>query len=66
MDVWTSLKFAARVQAASKSGKPVLLALDFAAGHGIGNTRDQRLNQGADIISFILWQLNEPGFQAAP
>jgi prolyl oligopeptidase len=44
----------------------VLLALDFAAGYGIGNTRDQRLNQGADIISFILWQLNEPGFQAAP
>ena len=66
VDVWTSLKFAARVQAASKSGKPVLLALDFAAGHGIGNTREQRLNQAADVVSFILWQLNEPDFQPRP
>ena len=66
VDVWTSLKFAARVQAATKSGKPVLLALDFAAGHGIGNTREQRLNQAADMMSFILWQMNEPGFQPLP
>lgn len=66
VDVWTSLKFAARVQAASKSGKPVLLALDFAAGHGIGNTREQRLNQSADTLSFMLWQLGEPDFQPRP
>lgn len=63
VDVWTSMKFAARVQAASRSGKPALLALDFSAGHGIGSTRDQRINQAADAMAFALWQLGEPGFQ---
>ncbi|MUG93744.1 prolyl oligopeptidase family serine peptidase [Scytonema sp. UIC 10036] len=35
---WQSTKFAARVQAASVSGKPVLLRIDYEAGHGAGST----------------------------
>jgi prolyl oligopeptidase len=35
--VWQSMKMAARLQAASSSGRPVLLDLDFAAGHGVGS-----------------------------
>jgi len=33
---------AARLQAATSSGKPVLLRVDYDAGHGIGSTKTQR------------------------
>ena len=52
---WHVAKFAARVQAASTSGKPVLLRVDFDAGHGIGSTRSQRDALAADIYAFVLW-----------
>jgi prolyl oligopeptidase len=53
---WNVAKFAARVQAASTSGKPVLLRVDFNAGHGIGSTRLQRDALAADMYAFVLWQ----------
>jgi len=34
-------KMAARLQAASTSGKPVLLRVDYEAGHGVGSTEKQ-------------------------
>ncbi len=43
-------------QAASASGKPVLFRVDYHAGHGIGSTRQQRLEELADVWSFLLWQ----------
>jgi prolyl oligopeptidase len=55
---WMSGKMAARLQAASTSGKPVLLRIDYDAGHGIGSTRDQYLKLRADEFSFLLWQFN--------
>jgi prolyl oligopeptidase len=64
--VWHSAKTAARFAAASASvanGRPVLLRLDYDAGHGVGNTRRQRLEERADIYSFLLWQLGQPGFR---
>lgn len=66
VDVWHSSKAAARLQAATKSGKPVLLLLDYDAGHGIGSTKEQRNRERADIVAFLLWQFGEPGFQPAP
>jgi prolyl oligopeptidase len=54
---------AARLQAASSSGKPVLLDLDYDAGHGIGSTKLQRQRQAADYYSFLLWQTGHPEFQ---
>ena len=57
VDVWESGKAAARLQAASNSGKPVLLRLDLHAGHGIGSTATQRYAMSADIYSFLLWQM---------
>lgn len=57
VDVWESGKAAARLQAASTSGKPVLLRLDLQAGHGMGSTAAQRYAQAADIYSFLLWQM---------
>ena len=57
VDVWESGKAAARLQAASTSGKPVLLRLDLQAGHGMGSTATQRYAMAADIYSFLLWQM---------
>ena len=50
-------KMTARLQAASSSGKPVLLRVDFDAGHGIGSTRAQADREAADTYAFLLWQL---------
>ena len=56
VDVWHSAKTAARLQAASNSGNPILFRLDMQAGHGVGSTIDQANAQAADIYSFLLWQ----------
>jgi prolyl oligopeptidase len=61
---WHMLKMAARVQAATSSGRPVLLRIDYDAGHGIGSSLSQRANKLADEWSFALWQMGETGFQA--
>jgi prolyl oligopeptidase len=50
-------KMTARLQAASTSGKPILLRVDFDAGHGIGSTRAQQDREAADTYAFLLWQL---------
>lgn len=61
VDVWHSAKAAARLQAASTSGKPVLLRLDAQAGHGVGSTATQRHALEADIYAFLLWQMGKAG-----
>ena len=61
--VWMSTKTGARLQAASSSGKPVLMRLDWDAGHGVGSTKRQRLEERADVYAFLLWQMGVPGFQ---
>ena len=63
VDVWHSSKMAARLMAASTSGKPVLLDLDYEGGHGIGDTKAQRQRQVTDVYAFILWQAGHPEFQ---
>lgn len=50
-------KMTARLQAATRSGKPVLLRVDYDAGHGIGSTRTQQDREAADTYAFLLWQL---------
>ena len=63
VEVWHSTKTAARLLAASTSGKPVLLRLDYQAGHGVGNTKQQRLAERADVYAFFLWQMGVPGYE---
>jgi prolyl oligopeptidase len=63
VEVWNSTKTAARLMAATTSGKPVLLRLDYDSGHGIGNTKTQQMDEVADIYAFALWQLGVPAFQ---
>ncbi len=60
---WHMLKMAARVQAATSSERPVLLRIDYDAGHGMGSSLTQRANQLADEWSFALWQMGDPEFQ---
>lgn len=52
-------KMAARLQAATSSGKPVLLRVDFDAGHGLGSTRAQQDREAADTYAFLLAQLGD-------
>ena len=49
-------KMAARLQTATASGKPVILRVDFDAGHGMGSTRAQQDAESADTYAFILSQ----------
>jgi prolyl oligopeptidase len=56
-------KMAARLQAASKSGKPILLRVDYDAGHGIGSTRAQQDKEAADTYAFLLWQTGVKQYQ---
>jgi prolyl oligopeptidase len=63
VEPWQSAKMAARLQAATTSGKPILLRVDYEAGHGIGSTKKQNEEQRADTWSFLLWQFGLPGFQ---
>lgn len=49
-------KMAARLKAATSSGKPILLRVDFDAGHGVGSTRAQQDREAADTYAFLLWQ----------
>ncbi|MBV8673647.1 MAG: prolyl oligopeptidase family serine peptidase, partial [Acidobacteriaceae bacterium] len=61
---WQPGKLAARLQAATSSGKPVFLRVDYDAGHGgIGGTKSQKQEVLADIWSFELWQFGVAGFQ---
>jgi prolyl oligopeptidase len=60
---WEPGKMAARLQAATASGRPVLLRVDYDAGHGIGSTKTQREEELADELSFSLWQFGTAGFQ---
>lgn len=56
-------KYAARLAAATTSGEPVLLRIDFDAGHGMGSRRSQLDATWTDIFSFVLWQAGMPEFQ---
>jgi prolyl oligopeptidase len=60
---WQAAKMTARLQAATTSGKPVLLRVDYDAGHGMGSTKTQRDSETADELSFLLWQFGAPNFQ---
>lgn len=65
VDPWDPAKMAARMQAINGSpdgsGKPILLRVDFDAGHG-GGTLDQLIDETADVFAFLLWQTGATGF----
>ena len=63
---WQPGKMTARLQAANPRGRPVLLLVDFDAGHGIGSTKSQRDRELADEMAFFYWQIGKPGYQPRP
>jgi prolyl oligopeptidase len=56
VDPMNSRKMTARLQAATKSGKPIFLRTS-AGGHGIGAALDDRIEQQADAFAFLFDQL---------
>jgi prolyl oligopeptidase len=60
---WQPAKFAARLQAATSSNRPVLFSVDYKAGHGIGNTKSKDWEEMADYLSFAFWQTGQPRYQ---
>ncbi len=58
-------KMTARLQAATSSGKPILLRVDYDAGHGVGSTRAQQDREAADTYAFLLWRTGVAGHQPA-
>lgn len=56
-------KYAARLAAATISGEPVMLRIDFDAGHGMGSSRTQSEELWTDIYSFALWRGGLAEFQ---
>jgi prolyl oligopeptidase len=52
-----SRKMTARLQAASGSGRPILLRTTSNAGHGIGTALGERIEETTDVFSFLFDQL---------
>lgn len=56
---WQPAKFAARLQAATSSARPVLLRIDFDGGHSFSKTWEQKAQLSADQLAFALSQMGE-------
>ena len=57
VDPMHARKMAARLQAATSSGLPVLLRSEVKAGHGAGKPLSKRIDEAVDQWAFIFWQL---------
>ncbi|MBA3945563.1 MAG: S9 family peptidase [Herpetosiphonaceae bacterium] len=52
-----SRRMTARLQAATTSGRPVLLRTSASAGHGMGTALNERIAEDADVFVFLVDQL---------
>jgi prolyl oligopeptidase len=59
VDAWHARKMAARLQAATATGRPVLLRVSD-SGHGIDSALDERIAETADLYAFFLHELSVP------
>ena len=59
---WQPGKFAAALQNASSSNKPVLLQVYFKGGH-FGETGENQKRNSANEMAFALWQAGHPDFK---
>ncbi len=62
---WQAAKMAARLQAASTGGRPVLLRVEWHGGDDEDKARGQRDEALADIYAFLFWQFGEEEFAPA-
>jgi prolyl oligopeptidase len=56
-------KMTAHLQAATTSGRPVILRVYFDAGHGVRLTRAQREREFAEQLGFFYWQIGKRQYQ---
>ncbi|WP_332879126.1 prolyl oligopeptidase family serine peptidase [Massilia sp. S19_KUP03_FR1] len=62
VDPWMSAKLVAMMRAKWGDQHLALIRSDGNAGHGIGSTRDQALEERADIYTFFLNRFGAPGY----
>ncbi|MBV8198285.1 MAG: prolyl oligopeptidase family serine peptidase, partial [Candidatus Eremiobacteraeota bacterium] len=61
---WELAKLTARLQQATSSGRPILLRVDYDAGHGfLAASRTQSEQLLTDEYSFLLWQCRDRAFR---
>ena len=64
---WELAKFTARLAASTSSGRPILLRVDYDAGHGfLAASREQTEQLLTDEYAFLLWQCGDPDFAGIP
>ena len=63
VSAWEPGKFAARLQAANGSDKPILFRVDYDSGHG-SDAKTKQFEEFADIFSFTFWQMGHPDYQS--
>ena len=64
---WELAKFTARLASATTSGRPILLRVDYDAGHGfLAASRAQSEQLTTDEYAFLLWQCGDPAFAGIP
>jgi prolyl oligopeptidase len=56
VEAWNGGKMVARLQRANRSANPILLRVEFDAGHGLGSTRSQIDDERTDEFAFALWR----------
>jgi prolyl oligopeptidase len=57
VDPHNSRKMAARLQAATSSGRPVLLRTSASSGHGVDSSLSERIAEETDVFAFLFDQL---------
>ena len=57
VDPYNSRKMAARLQAATSSGLPVLLRTTFGSGHGVDSSLSERIEEQAEVDAFLFHEL---------
>src|SRR5579875_2321404 len=57
VDPMNSRKMAARLQAATRSNRPIFLRTSSTSGHGFGTPLNEQVAQDADVFSFLFDQL---------
>lgn len=52
-----SMKFAAALQNAQKGDAPIVIRIDSGSGHGAGKPTAKKINEAADVLSFMYYNL---------
>jgi prolyl oligopeptidase len=63
VEPWMNAKFAAKALAKFGDKRRIFIRADPEAGHGVGSTRDQTVEEWADALSFLLNRFGDPEFQ---